>query len=35
MGSLKENIKGIEWAKFVAIVEIVRGALTYLWGFWE
>jgi hypothetical protein len=30
MGSLKENIKGIEWAKFVAIVEIVRGALSIL-----
>jgi hypothetical protein len=28
MKSLKENIKGIEWAKFVAIVEIVRGALS-------
>jgi hypothetical protein len=28
MGSLKENIKGIEWAKFVAILEIVRGALS-------
>jgi hypothetical protein len=28
MGSLKENIKGIEWAKFIAIVEIVRGALS-------
>jgi hypothetical protein len=27
MGSLKENIKGIEWAKFIAIVEVVRGAL--------
>jgi hypothetical protein len=25
---LKENIKGIEWAKFFAIVEIVRGALS-------
>jgi hypothetical protein len=30
MGSLKENIKGIEWAKFIAIVEIVRGALSIL-----
>jgi hypothetical protein len=28
MKSLKENIKGIEWAKFVAILEIVRGALS-------
>jgi len=28
MGSLKENIKGIEWAKFIAIVEIVRGDLS-------
>jgi hypothetical protein len=28
MGILKENIKGIEWAKFIAIVEIVRGALS-------
>jgi len=25
---LKENIKGIEWAKFFAIVEIVKGALS-------
>jgi hypothetical protein len=30
MKSLKENIKGIEWAKFIAIVEIVRGALSIL-----
>ncbi len=25
---MKENIKGIEWAKFSAIVEIVKGALS-------
>jgi hypothetical protein len=28
MERLKENIKGIEWAKFIAIVEIVTGALS-------
>lgn len=27
MGSLKENIKGIEWAKFIAIVESVSRSL--------